>query len=519
MNRLTVAFWAMFCCAAALYLWRLGALAFTTDEIYHGMAAEAILSTGIPRFPDGTLYLKGALFSYAGALFSLLFGSIEFGVRFVSALSLLLTGLVVRMFCDALGGRRAGLLAGFVWFFHPWTMEFARWGRLYTLAALLLSSGLYCVCRYEQDGRRRQLFGGLALLGLATVVYPFCAVGFVGVAAYFGMRVYHRAPRWRRLVLILADCALGLTFCALVVLERHAGALLYLPGSGAVLTAFVGDTGRADAALESAVGFEGYYLRFAFGELLPFTMGALALGGTLAIERWAESRVRQVFLLLTCVGAGLLLVTFVHLQKGAPRYLFPALPLIIVATVVFYCSAIDSLLAELGKAPYLGLAALFLALFLKQGSFRSPFRDYGDSYPHKSFAPSPAQDVHPNYRSAAEYVKRRLRKRDVVIVSKHQFYYFYAGREADYDLDLGRKRRDNERAAYMTRTTTLPSCDDLDLVLRAHADSTRWLVLNAEKSAEQCVRRLSKKHSFTRRFRDARDPSALVYSVAPARRK
>lgn len=519
MNRLAIAFWALFCGAAAVYSWRLGALAFTTDEIYHGIAARAILETGKPLLPDGGLYLKGALFSYAGALFSQLFGSIEFGVRFASVLSVLLTGVILRKYCDDVSDRRTGLLASFIWYVHPWTIEFARWGRLYTLAALLLSAGMYFLCRFDQRGTRAQLVWSMVFLVLATIVYPFSIVGFLGVAVYWGARVYQRDPTRARAVLAVGGTALVLLVSSFVMLAFWGDAvvgLLERHGSFS-LAAFTGHSGRAEWSIRHFFGFEGFYLAFFVTDLFPFAASAAALAVACALRPPAESKLRQVLALLGCLVAGLLLVTFFHLQTGAPRYLFPSLPLAVLATALFWATVTERF-PQRAQQVYCGAAGCFLALSIWQGGTRAPFREYGDPYPHRRFAPTPTRSTFANFKSTAEYVKDNARPGDVVIASKHAFYFFYAREEPHYDLEIGKLAR-GEKAMYMSKTKSLRKCRDLGQALKKHFKQTRWLMLNDDARAADCVRRLSAKHRFVLRFEDPRDPTAKVYSVQPARRK
>jgi 4-amino-4-deoxy-L-arabinose transferase-like glycosyltransferase len=497
-------FWWLFTGAACLYLYRLGALAFTTDEIYHGIVARAILETGKPVLPNGSLYLKGVLFSYPGALFSYLFGSIEFGVRFTSALCMLLTGLVVHRLTSELSTQRAGLLASFVWFFHPWTIEFARWGRLYTLAALLFTGAVYFLFRFDASSRRSHLLAACGLLLVATFVYPFCVWGWLVFAVYLSVRAIQNGSLSKRRLIQLSIAALVLGAALIGATTRFAD----------VIGAFTGFTGdHAGFKLERFVGFSDFYAKFFFTDLTVFAVSLVALAARAIIDRGTESGVRRdVVLVMTTLGA-LLFVSFFHLQDDVPRYLFAVFPLMVVASVCLWGSIIEERLADRSNHAYAALFLLGITGFMLSGSFKIPFKRHGERYENVNFGPTPRRREYSDFKSAAAFVLENASPGDLVIANKYQYFYFYAGREADYELRLSKTTKAGQLSAYMSKTRQIGTCAQLAKIIKGKGSGTTWLSLYDEGNEQKCLRKLFRKQRAELVYQGARDRTAKVYKV------
>lgn len=515
-TKANIGFWCLFLGAAVLYLFRLGTLAFTTDEIYHGIVAKAILETGKPILPNGALYLKGVLFSYPGALFSYLFGSVEFGVRFTSAACLLLTGVVVHRLTTALLDARAGLLASFVWFFHPWTIEFARWGRLYTLAALLFTSALYFLFRLESFNRRSDLWIACAFLLVATFVYPLCIWGFFVLAVYAVVRAFQNRSLPKRKVVqflaaalvlaaVLLAALVGFRDVLVAVLERH------FSSSIGAFTGFTGD--HSGFKIKQFVSFSPFYVTFFFTDLVVFALSLVALTVRATVARGTASNVRRNVVLVSTTLGALLFVTFFHLQAGAPRYLFAIFPSTVVASVYLWGSVIEERFSDKGRHAYALLFALALVGFTFTGSFEIPFKKHGDRYENANFGPSPVRRKYSDFRSAALFVKNNASSDDLLITDKSQFFYFYAGREADYVLKFGKKPKPRQLATYMSKTREI-NCAQLAKTLDGNTLGTTWLSLYVDSKVEKCVRKVSKKHRVELLHQDADDSKSKVYRVA-----
>jgi 4-amino-4-deoxy-L-arabinose transferase-like glycosyltransferase len=500
--------------AACSYFYRLGSLAFTTDEIYHGIAVKAILRTGLPVLPNGSLYLKGGLFSYLGALPSLVTGSFELGVRSVSASCVLLTGLLLFLLTTRVtGDRRAGVVAAFVWLFHPWAVEFARWGRLYTLAALLIVAAVYFLISF--DVTKRPLWGWLAVAALAgaTTVYPFflwCWVVFAG----YGLSLWaQRRPEHAGKVAALAAGFSALAIAAAWLLYAHGNRISeWLTQRGVPLTMFVGSTGHSGAVLvEQFVGFSPAYPLFFFKDLTLFGVSLVALLiWTLVRPEPGLARRASLAFLAIALG-GLTLISFVHLQAGTPRYLFPIFPIAVVGSVCLW----ERLLRLRGwgryDASYAALLGLCAVGFLASRSLAPVVRDYGDAYVNPNFGPSPLLTSYSNYRAPVDFVAARRQSGDVVATNRYQFYFFYADQEPDVFLrPSGTSRR--MLAPYMKKTQVL-RCDAFERTLRRKRTGSVWLAVTADSTLDPCLRRLLRKHRFELVYQDPLDSTARVYQL------
>ncbi len=502
--------------AACTYFYRLGSLAFTSDEIYHGIAVKAILRTGLPVLPNGSLYLKGVLFSYLGALPSLVTGSYELGVRSVSASCVLLTGfLLFRLTTLVTGDRRAGVVAAFVWLFHPWAVEFARWGRLYTLAALLIVAAVYFLIRF--DATKRALWGWLAVVMLAgaTTVYPFfvwCWVVFGG----YGLALWaQRRPEHARRVVALSAGLAALVVAAGWLLLAHGNRMsALLARAGVPLTLFVGSTGHSGALrVEEFVGFSPAYPEFFFKDLPLFGASLLALLIWTLVRPEPGVRRRASIAFIAIALGGLTLISFVHLQAGTPRYLFPVFPIAVAGSVCLW----ERLLRLRGWARYDAAYAVLLGLcavgYVAGGSLAPAVRDYGDPYVNPNFGPTPLLTSFWNFRAPVDFVAARHQDGDVVVSNRYQFYFFYADREPDVALrPSGTSKR--LPAPYMKKTKVL-RCDVFERTLRGKRKGSVWLALHADAMLEPCLHRLLSKHPFELVYRDPIDSTARVYQLKP----
>ncbi len=500
--------------AACAYFYRLGSLAFTSDEIYHGIAVKAIVRTGLPVLPNGSLYLKGGLFSYLATLPSLVSGSYELGVRSVSASCVLLTGfLLFQITTRITGDRRAGVVTAFVWLFHPWAVEFARWGRLYNLAALLIAAAVYFLISF--DVTRRRFWGWLALgaLAVATTVYPFFLWCWVVFAAYaLALWARNRPEHARKVAAVAAGSA------ALVVV---AGWLLYAHGNrvsallskaGVPLTLFVGSTGQSGALqVEQFLGYSEAYPKFFFSDLTLFGVSLLALLVWTLVRPEPGVGRRASFALLAISLGGLALISFVHLQAGTPRYLFPIFPIAVVATVCLW----QRLLRVRGWARYDACYAALLGIcavgYMASRSLAPVVRNYGDAYVNPNFGPSPLLTSYWNFRAPVDFVATRRQHGDVVASNRYQFYFFYADQEPEIFLrPSGTSKR--MLAPYMKKTKVL-RCDVFERTLRGKRKGSVWLPVNVDSTLEPCLRRLLSKHPFELVYQDPLDSAARVYQL------
>lgn len=501
--------------ASCTYFFRLGSLAFTSDEIYHGIAVEAILRSGIPVVPNGSLYLKGALFSYLGVLPSLVAGSTEFGVRSVSAVCVLLTGFLLFDLASLVARNQyAGVVAAIVWLFHPWTVEFARWGRLYSLAALLLVAALRCLVCHDVTRRRSQAWLAVGMLVLGTTVYPFllwCWLVFTGYALALWA---HRRPEHKAkgLTIALGSAALLVATAWLVV--AYGNRLSSLASqAGVPLTLFVGSTGQPDSLrVEQFIGFSSVYPGF-FVTNLPVFAVSLAVLLVWTIVDPGPAPARRVNLAIVAIAlGGLLLISFVHLQSGALRYLFPIFPISVLGSVIVWQRLLRLLGLDHARVAYALVLGGSAVAHIAGGAFAPPFRRYGDAYANPNFGPTPLLTSYSNFRAPADFVNAERREGDLVVSNRYQFYFFYARREPDIALRPSGSRNRNALAPYMSRTKEV-RCDDFERLLRRRRKGTVWLAINADAKMEQCLRKLAEKHPLELVYRDALDPDARVYRV------
>lgn len=101
------------------------------DEIFQGNAIKQIAQKGIPLFDSGILYTRGILVSYLGAIFYLIFNSIEVATRLPN----LIFGLILLNFLFyqlKLHYRMPPIVIGLsLLFLNPWFINLLKISRLY----------------------------------------------------------------------------------------------------------------------------------------------------------------------------------------------------------------------------------------------------------------------------------------------------------------------------------------------------------------------------------------------------
>jgi hypothetical protein len=217
-------------------------------------------------------------------------------------------------------------------------------------------------------------------------------------------------------------------------------------------------------------------------------------------------------LVLTTLGA-LVFVSFFHLQKGAPRYLFPIFPIAVVGSVLTWGSLINDRIPGKSRHAYLAVAAFMLASFVATGSFRIPFKHHGDSYENPDFSPSPGRSIYANFKSAPVFVRENASAADLILASKYQFFFLYAGYQADFDLKMGGKSKPEQLSAYMSTTRQLNTCNEVKRAITKRGSRNIWFSVYSDEKTEKCIQELAKKYSIALRYQDAKDRSAKVYQL------
>jgi hypothetical protein len=507
MNRMVYGLCALLAAAASLYFYRVGALSLTTDEIYHAISARSILEGGLPVLPNDKLYIKGLPFSYVGAALAALCGSIETGVRVASGLGALLGGAVLFKLVSRLVDERAGLLASTLFLFHPWTIELARWGRLYVVASALLTLSTLYWLRYDESRARRDALLASGWLLAAMVSYPFSVWGAVAIGACWVVEHLNTHPKRAVPVLI------GLLVCG----AAAAGVVFAINLYPEVLIPIIGF--HSKLSFEDLTGFSAHYGLFYLRELFVFSACVLMLlAQTLPTLATGPSspqpqRARRVGLIVLTLG-GVGLITFVHLQPEAYRYLFPIFPVTIAAALLPLSDRVARLPSNRASGVYASLGVLAFLAYGAYGAYGIPFKQHGDPYLNSHFGPSPKRTHYTNYRRPAQYIAEHAQPRDLVISDAAQFFYYYAAREADYALQLDRSWPKGEPFYYMKSTVVLTRTKELHDVLAAARAGQRsvWITINGADN-EKKIAKLVKKHRLARVFRDGHDRSAVVYAT------
>ncbi len=148
----------------------LDALTIQVDEGFQALAVEAVLTHGYPKLESGFVYGRSPLFLYAQALSAKLFGLSEWSLRAPAAVFSLLAIPVAYVLgsrlmlgvrwrtgdegSNTLFAALAGLLLAGMMALSAWEVEYARYGRFYSLFQLLYMLGVLAFMQgYLRNGR------------------------------------------------------------------------------------------------------------------------------------------------------------------------------------------------------------------------------------------------------------------------------------------------------------------------------------------------------------------------------
>jgi 4-amino-4-deoxy-L-arabinose transferase-like glycosyltransferase len=318
------------------------------DEFVTLLAVRMILQKGVPVLPSGLFYEHGLLFSYAGAVGSMLLG---FSREAVRATSLLLGILTVLLTWHV--GRRwyspaTGLLAATLLAVAPTAVLWGGRARMYTLLQALVLLTLYFAFtgvltdRPRGSPARAGIWRRLALVCyLGATLTQFVAIALIPPLAlamvalgWIGARQRGKQP-WFQSRRVWLEVA-GLVTVALVAfLVKRAGqpkgiAPLEATGTGVVAGLAQVAAIYANLSTDLAGGWRSVAPFFTAPEaVLPTALALLAMGWAginLLRRRPARRDLATLFLALILAVTTLEMFFFVSPERRDDKYLFMLQP-------------------------------------------------------------------------------------------------------------------------------------------------------------------------------------------------
>ncbi|MFH0920083.1 MAG: glycosyltransferase family 39 protein [Fibrobacterota bacterium] len=309
--------------------------------------AFAIRDFSIPSdapHPPGYLYyvLAGQL---ADAVFrdplrsllalNFIFGALTFGVLYR-------IGRLLR-------GRRAGLLAAFLFVVNPFAWFYGEVAEIYLTLGCMSALCGYFFLRYERDGQPGSLYRATLMLGIAGGFRPdalFFLLPLWGYLVFF-IHPCRRTAFLQALLLAVLTLAWGVP-----VLVNCNGLSSYLALSGANVAPFFRDHsvlfGAPVAAHLRMVARLGAWTLLGLGPLLMVIAAALLSG------RWRTEHLRDTRLFLLWTVPAFIFFALFYIAK--PGYLLFLLPPVILATA----ACIDRLFRIETHGPWKIIAVLLL---------------------------------------------------------------------------------------------------------------------------------------------------------------
>ncbi|HEY3305689.1 MAG TPA: glycosyltransferase family 39 protein [Candidatus Binatia bacterium] len=166
------------------------------DETRLMLAAEGVLTTGLPTMPSGKIYLRGALSSYLTAASLWLFGRDDFAARLPNALAGALLIPLFFVFGRALGGTTAGFCLALFAAVQPELIKWSANAWMTMLFIVVFIGAAYLLyLGYERDRPPMQVAGAAAGL-FAVLAHELGALLAVAVALALAIRAARRDFGW-----------------------------------------------------------------------------------------------------------------------------------------------------------------------------------------------------------------------------------------------------------------------------------------------------------------------------------
>lgn len=148
----------------------LDALSMQVDEGFQALAVQGILEHGVPKLDTGLIYSRSPLFLYSQAAVAKVVGLGEWALRAPAAFFGVLSIPVAFLLGWRLLGPGAGIVLAVLMTGSAWELEYARYGRFYTLFQVLYMLGVVCFAEGFLRERRwaQVMFFVVFLLAVST---------------------------------------------------------------------------------------------------------------------------------------------------------------------------------------------------------------------------------------------------------------------------------------------------------------------------------------------------------------
>lgn len=442
---------------AAVRLWNLGKLGLWSDEGTVFIAAKNILKTGWPYLETGLLYLRDLPHLYLTAAGMELFGQNEFGLRLPAALAgTALIPITFWLAYQTLKRTDTALVAAAIVAFHPWMIEYSRFGRSYMLMIFWLYLGAWFL--------QSALASRAARFGLAGAGFLAALTHQVGQTALLLAAAALIQKPWR------------------TDLKKLWPFAVILGGVLAFKFLFAYGYYYQEDSLVSISTAEAVSRRIPFGLPMPenlwlflrvapfFTLAAAVIG----LSRPARAGgpvlsaqfLNQWFWLLA--AALFFSKKEVSLNRGIV-FIFPLLAMAAAALVVSTAGLLKDRKLRLGL---LACIALIISAYLGTSASVVVGRDYGSKV-NPNFAPFDGFDFYHDNKTTIQFVNRHRRPGDqIIVMGLPQYWWAYGKLRPDWRVWTGTTMQHKGRNIF----TATPEIRDLDTFDKKLRGRRTWIV-------------------------------------------
>lgn len=415
-----------------LRIYNLGTLSLTTDEIYQGIAMKSILENGAPSLPDGGYYNRGFTHSYLSSFFALFFGANEFSVRFPSAIAGLGIIVILYFLGKEIQTKKVGLMLSFIICIFPWTIEFSRWGRMYSMVTFLILFTFYSsMIGFKYKNKKFVILAIIsAFFAIMTQEYGYITPLIILIATILYTFEFKKEMLTMKYLFIIALLVLLKPLVNIIVNVRKNNFTFEK-----IYSIIIGSYGFL-----TSISFSDFFINHLLSNYVFLFIGIIyffycIVGRKINIKD-------NVFLFVTATLA-LILLSYFNLQDTT-RYLFFIMPLFITIAIIGYKELLYTILnkyVDNYKTSILLMSTLIMITVISIAplnySISIPSRAHGDTYENPYYAPTTVSDYIADWKNNNIYIKNNNNNNATIISNGFLFTYYY-NKEPDYYLRPGR---------------------------------------------------------------------------------
>ncbi len=431
--------------ALMIRLYRIGYLSLWVDEYMHALAAVK------GAFKHGEN--NGIILTWFNTVFAAILGHNEFAMRFPVALLGAALVPAVYVLGNKIANKKVGLMAAILVTFSLYFIFWSRVDRPYGMVATFYVPLILCFwLMLEQPAKEGSAWASFGInpkfLGLTILAFALSMMSqlicflFIFTAGFYGSFVAIDAwinKKFNPFKLNIYNVLFYLNVIAVVLMFTPFGNQImrpiieiFLPGNMATL--ILPDLKAASAAFDSDKAYKSYDVYMA---VVNYDFKWVSAFGWLGMLLALLKNRKLAYLLISGFAIPFLLMSFFFREPCHAKYLSYIYPLFLIsaAYALYYVAFVigqmlSKTFTETNKT-YLTVCTLVFCLFVMGASKRKEIGSMLKTEVHGNVVDKAISEIHfVNWKQPSEFIKKNLKKGDVVMATVQFAPKFYLGMDS-----------------------------------------------------------------------------------------